>query len=124
MMRRVAVLVAIAVGVGTAVSIGRAEPSAAIAGRVTSMQEGAMEGVLVSAKRAGSNMTVTVVSDAEGRYRFPAARLEPGRYSITIRAAGYDLIGRPSAEVAAGQAARGGGEPPLPREARPFPRTK
>jgi hypothetical protein len=36
-----------------------------------------MEGVLVSAKRAGSTITVTVVSDAKGRYAFPANRLSP-----------------------------------------------
>jgi streptogramin lyase len=84
-------LVAIAVGVGAAVSLGRAQPSAAIAGRVTSMQEGPMEGVLVSAKRADSTITVTVVSDAQGRYRFPVDRLQPGTYALRIRAVGYDL---------------------------------
>ena len=50
-----------------------------------------MEGVLVSAKREGSNKTITVVSDAKGQYSFPASRLEPGKYAITIRAIGYDL---------------------------------
>ena len=34
----------------------------ALAGKVTSQEEGVMEGVLVSAKRAGSTMTITVVS--------------------------------------------------------------
>ena len=58
----------------------------ALTGTVTSAEEGAMEGVLVSAKREGSNKTITVVSDEKGRYRFPAARLEPGKYTITIRA--------------------------------------
>jgi hypothetical protein len=41
-----------------------------------------MEGVLVSARRAASTMTVTVVSDAQGRYRFPSARLQPGAYAL------------------------------------------
>ena len=52
-----------------------------------------MEGVLVSAKGAGSTVTVTVtvVSDQQGRYSFPAAKLEPGRYALRIRAIGYDL---------------------------------
>jgi virginiamycin B lyase len=99
MIRRVAVLVAIAVGVGAAVSIGRAQPSAAIAGRVTSMQEGPMEGVLVSAKRADSTITVTVVSDAQGRYRFPVERLQPGTYALRIRAVGYDLDAPRNVEV-------------------------
>lgn len=99
MTRRVAVLVAIAVSVGAAVSIGRAQPSAAIAGRVTSMQEGPMEGVLVSAKRADSTITVTVVSDAQGRYRFPVDRLQPATYALRIRAVGYDLEAPRNVEV-------------------------
>src|SRR5438046_9870285 len=68
-----------------------AAAQAALAGKVSSAEEGAMEGVLVSAKRAGATVTITVVSDKEGRYAFPAAKLEPGRYSIRIRAVGYDL---------------------------------
>ena len=99
MIRRVAILVAIAVGLGSAVSIGRAQPSAAIAGRVRSMQEGPMEGVLVSAKRADSTITVTVVSDAQGRYRFPVERLRPGTYAVRIRAVGYDLDAPRNVEV-------------------------
>jgi len=99
MIRGVAVLVAIAVGVGTFVSIGRAQPSAAIAGRVTSMQEGPMEGVLVSAKRANSTITVTVVSDAQGRYRFPVDRLQPATYALRIRAVGYDLDAPRNVEI-------------------------
>ena len=47
----------------------------ALTGRVTSAQEGAMEGVLVSAQRDGSPISVTVVTDQAGRYGFPAERL-------------------------------------------------
>jgi hypothetical protein len=50
-----------------------------------------MEGVLVSASRAGSNITVTVVTGADGRYAFPASRLGPGQYTIAVRAVGYQL---------------------------------
>src|SRR6185503_4438144 len=59
-----------------------------------------MEGVLVSARKAGSTITVTVVSDREGRYSFPAARLEPGKYALKVRAAGYELEGAPEASIA------------------------
>src|SRR4030095_15827709 len=75
--------------------------SPALTGQVTSQEEGAMEGVLVSATRAGSTMTITVVTDAQGRYSFPQSRLEPGPYSIRIRAVGYDLETPGNAEVKA-----------------------
>ncbi|HEV8106823.1 MAG TPA: carboxypeptidase regulatory-like domain-containing protein, partial [Burkholderiales bacterium] len=68
-----------------------AQAPAALAGKVSSAEEGAMEGVLVSAKKAGSTITVTVVSDAEGRYSFPAKKLSPGKYSLRVRAVGYEL---------------------------------
>jgi virginiamycin B lyase len=71
----------------------------ALAGKVTSQEEGAMEGVLVSAKRAGSMMTITVVSDAQGQYSFPRDRLDPGKYSVAIRAVGYELPSPESAQV-------------------------
>jgi streptogramin lyase len=68
-----------------------AQAPAALSGLVSSPDEAAMEGVLVSATRTGSNVTVTVVSGADGRYAFPASRLTPGRYAIAVRAAGYQL---------------------------------
>src|SRR5205085_6150532 len=63
----------------------------ALTGQVTSAEEGPMEGVLVSAERAGSTITVTVATDAAGRYSFPADKLEGGEYALRIRAVGYDL---------------------------------
>ena len=52
-----------------------AQAAAALTGTVTSAEEGPMEGVLVSAKKDGSTITVTVVTDAKGQYSFPADRL-------------------------------------------------
>src|SRR5437868_9841126 len=91
------------------IQISSSLPAAAqvgLSGVVTSTEEGPMEGVLVSAKRAGSTITVTVASDAQGRYSFPAAKLEPGQYALRIRAAGYDLEGSALIDVAAATAAR------------------
>ena len=73
-----------------------------LTGRVSSNEEGAMEGVLVSAKKDGATITTTVVTDAQGRYSFPAARIEPGKYSISIRAVGYKLDGPKTVDVPAG----------------------
>ena len=64
-----------------------------------------MEGVLVSAKKAGSVVTVTVVTNEQGRYAFPTDRLDSGNYTISIRAIGYKLDGPKTAEVPAGAAA-------------------
>jgi streptogramin lyase len=77
-----------------------AQPSAvALTGLVSSQDEGAMGGVLVSAKRAGSTITITIVSDADGRYSFPRNRLEPGAYSLRVRAIGYELEGTETVDV-------------------------
>ena len=78
----------------------------ALAGQVSSAEESAMEGVLVSARRAGANFTTTVVTDAQGRYQFPAAKLEAGKYTLTIRAVGYDLARRALVDVTAGSTAQ------------------
>jgi streptogramin lyase len=73
-----------------------------LTGSVKSAAEGAMEGVLVSAQKHGSSITLTVVSDLQGRFRFPPGRLTAGQYDLRIRAAGYDLAA--SQTVALGDA--------------------
>ena len=72
-----------------------AQGQAALTGTVSSDAEGNMEGVVVTAKRPGSIVQVSVTTDAQGRYIFPENRLEPGEYTISIRAVGYD-IGSPT----------------------------
>jgi virginiamycin B lyase len=78
---------------------------AALAGTVSSAEEGTMEGVLVSARKDGSTITTTVVSDPQGHYAFPAGRLEPGHYALSIRAVGFDLAGPKDAALEAGKTA-------------------
>ena len=82
----------------------RAQPQTATAltGMVSSDAEGPMEGVLVKAKRVGGTITITVVSDKQGRYAFPPDRLKPGQYNLSIRAAGYDAA-EPDTEVTVGR---------------------
>ena len=84
---------------------GAAAADSALTGQVSSVEEGAMEGVLVSAQKDGSTIRTTVVTDAQGRYAFPAGRLAPGTYKISIRAVGYDLDGPATAAVKPDQAA-------------------
>src|SRR5436190_20271450 len=72
-----------------------AQGQAALTGTVSSEAEGKMEGVVVTAQKSGSIVRVSVTTDAQGRYAFPDNRLEPGDYTISIRAVGYD-IGAPA----------------------------
>jgi virginiamycin B lyase len=97
----VATLALALIQAGSDSSRANAQTPVALTGQVTSAEEGAMEGVLVSAKKSGSTITITVVSDAQGRYSFPAGKLAPGQYALRIRAVGYDLDNSKSVEVAA-----------------------
>jgi streptogramin lyase len=99
-------------GLSTVFSIGLAQfplPNAfanerapvALTGQVTSEAEGAMEGVVVTAHKDGSIVSVSVTTDARGRYTFPESRLEPGEYKIAIRAVGYDISAPTTVDVVA-----------------------
>jgi virginiamycin B lyase len=75
------------------------QPITALTGAVTSDSEGRMEGVLVTARPEGGNMTITVISDDQGRYAFPPSKLQPGKYTLAVRAVGYELAGQAAAEI-------------------------
>src|SRR5882672_5889436 len=77
----------------------------ALAGKVSSEAEPAMEGVLVRAKSAGSPVSITVVTNRNGEYSFPASRLSPRTYNLDIRAVGYDLDIPVVVEVTSGETA-------------------
>ena len=98
--------IVVAVYLALLVTVAHAESSTALSGQVGSDEEGAMEGVVVSAKKDGSTISVSVVTDAQGRFAFPAARLETGHYTLKARAAGYELDGAKAADVAAGGEAK------------------
>jgi virginiamycin B lyase len=82
-----------------------AQNEPALAGEVRAPDGAPMEGVPVTAAKANSTITVTAITDDQGRYSFPADRLSPGAYTLTIRATGYDPDGKPTATVAAEQTA-------------------
>ena len=74
----------------------------ALTGHVGSADEANMEGVLVSASKPDSTVTVTVVSDKDGRFSFPANKLAAGHYELSIRAVGYELAQLGAADVSVG----------------------
>jgi streptogramin lyase len=78
---------------------GLAQAAGKLTGQVTSLQEGAMEGVVVSAKKDGSTIAISVISDAAGNFTFPDAKLELGKYTLSIRAIGFELDGPKTVDV-------------------------
>jgi streptogramin lyase len=94
---------ALALIVTAGATYAEGQPSTPLTGTVSSAQEGPMEGVVVSAKKIGSTITTSVATDDKGKFSFPAGRIEPGQYALSIRAVGYDLEGPRSADVAAGK---------------------
>jgi len=82
-------------------AVAQAQTASPLAGKVSSAEEGMMEGVLVSAKKEGSTITQTVVTNEKGEFSFPAGKLDAGKYNITIRAGGYTLVGPKTVDVSA-----------------------
>ena len=62
--------------------------TSALTGQVTSAKEGAMEGVVVSAKKLGSTVTISVATDDQGRFMVP--ELPNASYNVWVR--GYGLV--------------------------------
>jgi len=72
--------------------LATSEPSAyGLVGTVSSKTEGAMEGVLVIAKAQGETVLIAVSTNAAGQFQFNRDRLKPGQYSLSVRAAGFEL---------------------------------
>src|SRR2546428_13021969 len=108
--RRAVIIVVAALAVlfsGGAFRLPAQEP-VSLTGHIKSDEEGLMEGVAVRARRAGSNMTLTVISNEKGVYAFPENRLEARPDPIPRRGWGYDLAtpgtvpGYPAIPVAPG----------------------
>jgi streptogramin lyase len=85
--------------VAPAIHAGPTRADAALTGIVSSEAEGKVEGVVVTARRAKSIVQVSVTTDADGRYSFPQDRLQPGEYTLSTRAVGYDIASPAKATV-------------------------
>ena len=67
-------IVAAAAGAAVPQPARSGDPADALSGTVTSAGT-PMEGVVVTVRQSGSPVATSVVSDAQGRYRFPRGRL-------------------------------------------------
>jgi streptogramin lyase len=80
-------------------------PESSLNGVVTSKTGAPLEGVIVRAAKEKTPIAYNVVSDAQGKYRFP--KLEAGRYAVEIaRADGMDEPRQEGVEIKPGQEAR------------------
>ncbi len=81
---------------------GRAHAAsgAALTGKVTGPDGAPLEGVVVTANKPSSTITISVVTQSDGSYSFPAGKLAPGNYFLTLRATGFELAGDGAAQVA------------------------
>jgi streptogramin lyase len=91
---RFSLLLALTIALG-ATHARAADRAAILSGAVHSRDEGPMEGVLVTARKRGSPIAVTVVSDVSGAFSFPSDLLSAGEYTIAVRAAGYEFADKP-----------------------------
>lgn len=66
----------------------------ALQGDVNSAREGKMEGVVVSAQKRGTPITISVLSDDKGRFLFPRSKLSAGEYDVRVRAIGFDTASK------------------------------
>jgi virginiamycin B lyase len=80
----------------------RAQSGIALTGLVISEEEDRMQGVVVTARREGSPISVSVVTDESGRYNFPESKLPDGDYLLKVRAIGYELVGPGGVDVRSG----------------------
>src|SRR5215475_13026737 len=82
----------------------RAQAGVALTGLVISEEEERMEGVVVTAHREGSpiSISISVVTDATGRFNFPESKLPDGDYLLKIRAIGFELVGPRGIDVRSG----------------------
>lgn len=74
-----------------------------LSGRVSAVSADAIGGAIVSATDAASRIVVSVVADDAGRYHFTSDILKPGNYTLSVRAAGYDLPADAQVSVKAGR---------------------
>lgn len=73
-----------------------------IGGTVRDEQKGVLPGVTVTLSHQSTGVTRTVVSETDGRYRFPA--LGPGTYTLRAELAGFAVEERKGIEITVGLA--------------------
>src|SRR3954469_5970063 len=78
--------------------------TAVIEGLVTDQSGAALPGVTVDVRNADTNLARSLVTDRDGR--FVALQLPPGRYTVTLKLAGFSTMVQENVQATVGQAVR------------------
>jgi hypothetical protein len=66
--------------------------NASVSGRVTDQTGGVVDGALVTARQTDTNLTSTLLTDRDGRFRFPYLKIGP--YEIKVQKQGFAVAAR------------------------------
>jgi outer membrane receptor protein involved in Fe transport len=75
--------------------------TATLAGNVADETGGALPGATVTIRALETDITRTLTTDGDGRYR--AVGLEPGSYELTVELQGFQTVRRPDIRLSVGQ---------------------
>src|SRR3979411_2233791 len=84
-----------------------ADEASPVRGKGPSGAGEALVGIPVKARRANSNMTVAVYSNAKGEYSFPSwSDVTPGSYAVTVELPDFEHVNKDGVSIAAGKTAK------------------
>lgn len=94
-------LASLVIAVATSFAFGQATTTGAIGGSVSDQNGAVVPGAAVTVTNTGTGKVDTAVADGEGRFR--VANLQPGSYSVAIKASGFGDYNATSVTVEVGQ---------------------
>jgi hypothetical protein len=102
--RRLAVLILVALAVGTPLGWAQESASSGIVGQVTDSTRGALPGATVTVTNTGTNAQRSAVTDTEGRFTIP--NLPPATYTIRVELSGFQAAELKDVTLRNGEIAR------------------
>jgi Carboxypeptidase regulatory-like domain/TonB-dependent Receptor Plug Domain len=103
-MMRVLLAVALSMFLPARIAAQSQITTAAIEGAVADTSGAVLPGVTVEARNVDTNFTRTLVTDRDGR--FVALQLPPGRYTVTLKLAGFATLVQADVTVSVGESVR------------------
>jgi hypothetical protein len=80
------------------------QTNSSLSGGITDASGAVLPGVVVKATNAGTNVVLTVTSNAAGVYNFPS--LQPGEYKVSAELAGFQTLTNTGVQIGTGRQIR------------------